>query len=98
MKRSDLIYSLSEKENLTEKLLTEHNYGNSHLEILAELFYAQAELFYAQSIKNKSLEFYEKSLILLEFVIKGSKSFSLEKQARISYIKNRADEINKGET
>ena len=85
------------KENLTEKLLTEHNYGNGHLEILAELFYAQAELFYAQAIKNKSLEFYEKSLILMEFVTRESKSFSLDKQSKISLIKNRIEQLIEGE-
>jgi len=29
-------------DELTHKLMKEHNYTNSHLEILAELFYAEA--------------------------------------------------------
>jgi hypothetical protein len=32
------------KEELTHKLLQEHNYSSGHLEILAELFNAEAEL------------------------------------------------------
>jgi hypothetical protein len=74
------------KEDLTSKLLKEHNYTNGHLEILSELFYAQAELSYAQGKRNDSIEFYEKSLILLDFIAKESKTFSIEKQSRVSFI------------
>ena len=45
------------KEDLTNKLLKEHNYKNGHLEILSMLFYAQAELFYAQKNHAESLEY-----------------------------------------
>lgn len=81
------------KEDLTAKLLTEHHYTHGHLEILSELFYAQAELDYAQGNDKNSLAFYEKSLILLEFVIKESKTFSVEKQSKIDRIKDRIDEL-----
>jgi hypothetical protein len=80
-------------QDLTEKLLKEHNYTDNHLEILSELFYAQAELSYAQGNKNKSLEFYEKTLILLDFVINESQSFSLEKQSKISLIQKRINQL-----
>jgi hypothetical protein len=81
------------KEDLTIKLLKEHNYNNGHLEILSELFYAQAELSNAQGNQIESLIFFEKSLKLLNFVIKESKSFSLEKQSKVSIIQNQITKI-----
>ena len=78
---------------LTDNLIGEHNYTNGHLEILSELFYAQAELSYAQGIRDESLKHYQKSLKLIEFVTEESKSFSLDKQSRISSIKKRISEL-----
>ena len=78
---------------LTDNLIGEHNYTNGHLEILSELFYAQAELSYAQGIRDESLKHYQKSLKLIEFVSEESKSFSLDKQSRISSIKKRISEL-----
>ena len=86
------LHGIPENE-LTNKLLNEHNYTNGHLEILSELFYAQAELSYAQGNQNESLMFYKKSLTLLEFVIKESKSFSLKNQSKLSIIQNRIAEL-----
>jgi len=79
---------------LTDKLIGEHNYTNGHLEILSELFYTQAELSYARGFRNESLKYYQKSLKLLEFITMESKSFSLEKQARISSLKKRITELD----
>lgn len=76
-------------KELTDKLLNEHNYTNDHLEILAELFLTQAELFFAQGKLNDSIPFYEKSLVLYEFIVKESKIFSIEKQSKISLIQSR---------
>ena len=75
--------------NLSDSLISEHNYTNGHLEILSELFYAQAELSHAQKRNIESLEYYQKSLHLLEFVIKESKTFSVDKQTRLSEIKKK---------
>ena len=77
------------KEKMTDELIKEHNYTNGHLEILSELFYAEAELLYAKGNHRESIEFYEKTLILYEFVAQESKSFSLEKQSRILSIQDR---------
>ena len=82
------------KEDLTTRLLKEHHYTHGHLEILSELFYAQAELLNAQGNQIESLNFYEKSLVLLNFVIKGSKTFSIEKQSKVSLIQNQIIKIN----
>lgn len=89
---ASLFHSIS-KEDLITILLKEHNYTNGHLEILSELFCAQAELSNAQGNQIESLIFYEKSLILLDFVIKESKSFSFEKQSKLSLLQNRIAEL-----
>ena len=83
------------KEALTDKLIREHNYTNNHLEILAELFYAQAELSLAQGNREDSLSFYEKALILLDFVVKESKTFSIEKLSEISLIQKQIANLQK---
>ncbi len=79
------------KEELTPTLLEKHNYSNGHLEILAELFYAEAELAYRQDKKARSLEYYEKSLLLFEFVVKETQTFSFDKQSKISRLKKRIE-------
>lgn len=81
------------KEELTEKLLGEHNYTNDHLKILSELFYAEAELQLVEGNKTSSLEYFEKALILMEYSEKKSKSFSLENQSKLSAIQNRMSQI-----
>jgi hypothetical protein len=74
---------------LTRRLLQEHNYTNGHLEILAELFNAEAELELAQGNKAGSLEYSGKSLILFEFIDTGQKTYSLERINKIAAIKER---------
>lgn len=80
-------------EELTTRLLHEHNYTNGHLEILSELFYAQAELLYARGRQNESLDYYERSLTLLDFVVKESRIFSLEKQSRLMALQDRITQL-----
>ncbi len=77
------------KEKLTDELIKEHNYTNGHLEILAELFYAEAELLYAKGNCIESIEYYEKTLILYEFVAKESKSYSINRQSKMLMIQHR---------
>lgn len=79
--------------DLTENLIQQHNYTHGHLEILSELFYAQGELYYAQDDQNSCLQYYQKSLKLLEFLDKESGAYSLEKQTKIANIKKRILEI-----
>lgn len=81
------------KEEITDKLLHEHNYTNGHLEVLAELMHAEAELAYAKNDKPKSLACYEKSLKLFEFVLEETKTFSFDKQAKVEGIKKRMDTL-----
>ena len=80
--------SIPEKE-LTGRLLSEHNYTNGHLEILAELFNAESELELAQGNKKESLGYSGKALILFEFVDKEQKTYSQERLDKIEAIKRR---------
>jgi hypothetical protein len=81
-------------DELTGTLIKEHNYTNGHLEILAELFYAEAELQYAQGKHDGSLIYYMKSLKIFEFIEKEYKSFSVDRQTKMAYVKGQISEIN----
>jgi len=76
---------------MTRILIKEHNYTNGHLEVLAELFYAEAELRFHKNEKAGSLIFYQKALKLFDFIEKENKTFSLEKLAKIERIKSRIE-------
>ncbi|MBN2595318.1 hypothetical protein [Labilibaculum sp.] len=77
------------KEKLTEDLLTIHNYTNGHLKILSELFFAEAELNIAKGDKVIGLNYYENSLLLLEFSEKNSNTFSLSNESKIKLLKEK---------
>jgi hypothetical protein len=89
LKQDAALFRSIDKDKLTDKLINEHNYTNGHLEILSELFYAEAELLNAKGNRKASLEFYEKTLILHEFVIKESKTYSFEEQSKITLLQDR---------
>ena len=79
------------KEDLTRRLLEEHNYTSGHLEILAELFNAEAELAGAQGLSMECLEFSEKSLLLFEFIDLQQKTLSVERLDKMSHIRDRIE-------
>jgi hypothetical protein len=64
------------EQDLTHKLLQDHNYTSGHLEILAELFNVEAELELAQGNLAGSLEYSQKSLILFRFINAEQKTYS----------------------
>lgn len=80
------------EEQLTEKLLHEHNYTNGHLEILAELFNAEAELCIAKNDKKGALEYSGKSLRLFEFIDAEYKTYSQQRIDKMTEIRNRIKE------
>jgi hypothetical protein len=80
-------------DNLTVSLLSKHDYNNGHLEILSELFFAQAELNFAQQQYSDSLECYQKSLILLEYVTKTSTTFSIKHQQKQMLLKKKVKDL-----
>lgn len=77
------------KDDLTHALLEKHNYTSGHLEILAELFNAEAELALAQGNRTGCLEFSEKSLLLFEFIDIEQKTLSLERLDKMNSIRER---------
>jgi hypothetical protein len=81
------------EDELTEKLLKEHNYTNGHLEILAELFYAEGELQHEQGNKSGSLAFSKKSLILFDFIDREMKIYSADRIGRMEKIRKRIEEL-----
>ncbi len=88
--RSDAsFFQLIPKEQLTEKLLGDHHYTNGHLEVLSELFFAEARLSEAQNKLNNSLIYYEKSLVLLDFLEQEDKTWSAKRDERKSLLKER---------
>jgi len=82
------------EEKLTQTLLQEHNYTSGHLEVLAELFNAEAELDLAQDSRKDSLEYSRKALLLFEFVDKEQKTYSAEKLDKIEAIRKRIEELS----
>lgn len=84
------------KDKLTHVLIQEHNYTNGHLEILSELFYLEAEVLYAQKRNEISLELYQKSLFLLDFVIDEYQTFSFKYQSKLAILQNRIAELENG--
>jgi hypothetical protein len=74
---------------LTDKLVSEHNYTNGHLEILAELFNVEAELEMAQGNMPGSLEYSLKSLTLFKFIDTEQKTYSSERINKMSSIADR---------
>lgn len=90
--REDSSFFLSiATEDLTEKLLKDHNYNNGHLEILAELFNVEAELELAKSNRKASLEFSQKSLTIFEFLDIEQKTYSFERIGKMDSIKKRIE-------
>lgn len=78
---------------MTQKLIGEHNFTNSHLEILAELFLTEAELRFEEKKLDQSSHCYEKSKILLTFLEENSGSLSIQRNEKLKKIDQRTHEI-----
>lgn len=89
---ASFFYNIPIKE-LTQTLIAEHNYTNGHLEILSELFLAEAELRFAEQKWRESLSCFEKAKIVIEFLEENSKTLSLHRQSNITLIAKRIKEI-----
>jgi hypothetical protein len=76
-------------DELTDRLLHQHNYTNGHLEVLAELLNAEAELCLAQGNKTGSLEYSHRSLRLFEFIDAEYKTYSQDRIDKLVAIQNR---------
>jgi tetratricopeptide (TPR) repeat protein len=80
-------------EELSTTLMADHNYTNGHLEILAELFYAEALLHDAKGDPAESLIFYEKALKLFTFTDEANRTYSDDRIEKISRIRTRMSEF-----
>jgi len=77
------------EEKLVENLLKELHYTSGHLEMLAELFFAEAELLRAEEKQPDSSLLYRKSLALYEYIDRESRSFSQDRQDKMLIIRDR---------
>lgn len=93
LKQESAFFRAINKEILIEELTKKNSFSVGHVEILSELFFADAELLYAQGKQTVSVEYYEKSIILLDYAINSSKTMSFEKQNKLLYMQNRLTEI-----
>jgi hypothetical protein len=96
LKEDAAIFRAIPADELTNNLLQEHNYTNGHLEILAELFNAEAELEMAQGNKPGCAEYSTKSLILFEFIDREQKTYTPERLKKMSTIRERIAQIQLG--
>ena len=89
LRRDASFFQLIPKDQLTNQLLINHNYTNGHLAILAELFYAEAIVNEAQNKPENSNQYYEKTLVLLEFLEREDKTWSAMREQRMDLIKEK---------
>jgi len=80
------------EEDLTSELLEKHNYTNDHLEIVAELFNAEAELCLAQGNKEDALAWTRKSLRLFRYFDQATKTYSQERIDKMAALERRISE------
>jgi hypothetical protein len=95
LKEDSSFFSIIPENELTDKLLNKHNYTNGHLEMLAELFNAEADLCLAQGIIAGSLSYSRKSLKLFEFIDKEYKTYSQERIDKMEALKERIKTLEK---
>jgi len=81
------------EEGLTQELLEKHNYTNDHLEIIGELFNAEAELCLAKGDLTKALSWSRKSIRLLRYYDEVMKTYSFERINKIESIERRINEL-----
>ena len=97
MLKEDAAYFRDIPENkLTDTLLGEHNYTNGHLEILAELFNAEAELALAKDDKTGCLEYSRKSIRLFEFIDNAEKTYFKERIDKMNSIREKISRLAEG--
>jgi hypothetical protein len=80
-------------EEISDRLLKDHNYTNGHLEILAELFYTEAELMLARGNRRGCLDFSLKSLKLFEFIDREYRTYSFDRMAKMRKLAERTGTV-----
>jgi len=93
LRKDASFFHLIPLEKLTTTLLTEHNYTQGHLEILAELFHAEARLQDAKGNYPESLTMYEKALTLYSFTDENIRTYSQDRIEKMEKIRKRIADI-----
>jgi hypothetical protein len=88
MEDSSFFLKIPDNE-LTDTLIRQHNYTNGHLEVLAELFNAEAELCLARGDKNGTLRHSLRSLRLFEFIDTEYKTYYQDRIDKMETIRQR---------
>ena len=89
LRKDASFFQLIPKDQLTNQLLIDHNYTNGHLAVLAELFYAEAMVNEAQNKPANCKQYYEKALVLLEFLEQEDRTWSAKREERMNLIKEK---------
>jgi len=89
LKKDAAYFRMIPEKDLTSELLDKHNYTNGHLEILAELFNAEAELCAAKKDNAGTLLYSQKSLRLFRFIDGEYKTYSQERIDKILMLEKR---------
>ena len=76
-------------DDMTDKLLNEHNFTNGHLEILAELFNAEAEIAIIKGDTENARSYSAKALILFEYVDKAYRTYSQDRIDKMNKLRER---------
>jgi hypothetical protein len=85
----DLLSLQSMTEAEFQSLLQTHNLNVSYLGHLSEILFQTGDTYSQLQDKNTATNFYQKSLQALIFQISKDKTFSLEREAKISELKKR---------
>ena len=93
LKENAAKFTFIPKEKITDQLLSDNNFEKEHLEILAQLFKVEAELRFAQKNTELSLDFYQKALIIFEFLDNNSTDFSIQRKMDIDEIKEKINKL-----
>ena len=94
LKEDAAFFRMIPEEDLSSELLEKHNYTNGHLEILAELFSAEAELCMAQKDNPGIVTYSRKALRLLKFIDGEYKTYSQERIDKIEMLEVRLLHFN----
>lgn len=92
LKKEASFFREIDKESLLEELQSDPDFSDGHFEILSELFFAEAKLLNVTGNKVASIGYYEKSIQLLDYVIKNSKTKSFEKEARLKMLEGKLEQ------
>lgn len=89
LKEDAALFRMIPEEDLSNELLEKHNYTNGHLEILAELFSAEAELCMAQIDNPGVVTYSRKALRLLRYIDREYKTYLQERIDKMEMLEER---------